>query len=213
MGGDETEGNWAFFQFLMLNSPDELKRTGVNSAEIVPERRSWGESLTCCKKKDKEGKREPYIHKSDSSIWNMLSCSICLSHLHERPKAALLRILPNRIQTAVLLNCVNPLSTLQEAAWIRDSSDFQCRVLFIYLFILVCLLILFFALFFGFPSGVFALLQAYAFLQYLKDRLTRQEFQTLFFLGVSIAAGLVFLTVIYLTYTGLSALVFWKTML
>lgn len=55
-------------------------------------------------------------------------------------------------------------------------------------------------------SGVFALLQAYAFLQYLKDRLTRQEFQTLFFLGVSLAAGLVFLTVIYLTYTGTSML-------
>lgn len=53
-------------------------------------------------------------------------------------------------------------------------------------------------------AGVFALLQAYAFLQYLKDRLTRQEFQTLFFLGVSLAAGLVFLTVIYLTYTGTS---------
>uniref|UniRef100_A0A665VQ40 Dolichyl-diphosphooligosaccharide--protein glycosyltransferase subunit STT3B n=1 Tax=Echeneis naucrates TaxID=173247 RepID=A0A665VQ40_ECHNA len=52
-------------------------------------------------------------------------------------------------------------------------------------------------------AGVFALLQAYAFLQYLKDRLTRQEFQTLFFLGVSLAAGVVFLTVIYLTYTGL----------
>lgn len=51
--------------------------------------------------------------------------------------------------------------------------------------------------------GVFALLQAYAFLQYLKDRLTRQEFQTLFFLGVSLAAGMVFLTVIYLTYTGM----------
>uniref|UniRef100_A0A8D3D2B7 dolichyl-diphosphooligosaccharide--protein glycotransferase n=1 Tax=Scophthalmus maximus TaxID=52904 RepID=A0A8D3D2B7_SCOMX len=51
-------------------------------------------------------------------------------------------------------------------------------------------------------AGVFALLQAYALLQYLKDRLTRQEFQTLFFLGVSLAAGVVFLTVIYLTYTG-----------
>lgn len=51
-------------------------------------------------------------------------------------------------------------------------------------------------------AGVFALLQAYAFLQYLKDRLTKQEFQTLFFLGISLAAGVVFLTVIYLTYTG-----------
>lgn len=50
--------------------------------------------------------------------------------------------------------------------------------------------------------GVFVLLQVYAFLQYLKDRLTRQEFQTLFFLGVSVAAGAVFLSVIYLTYTG-----------
>uniref|UniRef100_A0AAR2LNR8 Dolichyl-diphosphooligosaccharide--protein glycosyltransferase subunit STT3B n=1 Tax=Pygocentrus nattereri TaxID=42514 RepID=A0AAR2LNR8_PYGNA len=54
-------------------------------------------------------------------------------------------------------------------------------------------------------AGVFALLQAYAFLQYLKDRLTKQEFQTLFFLGVSLAAGVVFLTVIYLTYTGETA--------
>uniref|UniRef100_A0A8C8IIF2 Dolichyl-diphosphooligosaccharide--protein glycosyltransferase subunit STT3B n=1 Tax=Oncorhynchus tshawytscha TaxID=74940 RepID=A0A8C8IIF2_ONCTS len=43
-------------------------------------------------------------------------------------------------------------------------------------------------------AGVFALLQAYALLQYLKDRLTKQEFQTLFFLGVSLAAGVVFLT-------------------
>ncbi|KFW90129.1 Dolichyl-diphosphooligosaccharide--protein glycosyltransferase subunit STT3B, partial [Phalacrocorax carbo] len=51
-------------------------------------------------------------------------------------------------------------------------------------------------------AGVFALLQAYAFLQYLRDRLTKQEFQTLFFLGVSLAAGIVFLSVIYLTYTG-----------
>lgn len=51
-------------------------------------------------------------------------------------------------------------------------------------------------------AGVFVLLQVYAFLLYLKDRLTRQEFQTLFFLGVSVAAGVVFLSVIYLTYTG-----------
>ncbi|EHB08821.1 Dolichyl-diphosphooligosaccharide--protein glycosyltransferase subunit STT3B [Heterocephalus glaber] len=51
-------------------------------------------------------------------------------------------------------------------------------------------------------AGVFELLQAYAFLQYLRDRLTKQEFQTLFFLGVSLAAGAVFLSVIYLTYTG-----------
>lgn len=51
-------------------------------------------------------------------------------------------------------------------------------------------------------AGVFVLLQVYAFLQYLKDRLTQQEFQTLFFLGVSVAAGVVLLSVVYLTYTG-----------
>lgn len=51
-------------------------------------------------------------------------------------------------------------------------------------------------------AGVFVLIQVYAFLQYLKDKLTRQEFQTLFFLGVALAAGVVFLSVIYLTYTG-----------
>ncbi|XP_036188730.1 dolichyl-diphosphooligosaccharide--protein glycosyltransferase subunit STT3B isoform X3 [Myotis myotis] len=57
-------------------------------------------------------------------------------------------------------------------------------------------------------AGVFALLQAYAFLQYLRDRLTKQEFQTLFFLGVSVAAGAVFLSVIYLTYTGMQKYIF-----
>uniref|UniRef100_A0AAY4BYH2 Dolichyl-diphosphooligosaccharide--protein glycosyltransferase subunit STT3B n=1 Tax=Denticeps clupeoides TaxID=299321 RepID=A0AAY4BYH2_9TELE len=51
-------------------------------------------------------------------------------------------------------------------------------------------------------AGVFALLQAYAFLQYLRDRLTRQERQALFYLGVSSAALLVFLTVIYLSCIG-----------
>uniref|UniRef100_A0AAR2KB80 dolichyl-diphosphooligosaccharide--protein glycotransferase n=1 Tax=Pygocentrus nattereri TaxID=42514 RepID=A0AAR2KB80_PYGNA len=51
-------------------------------------------------------------------------------------------------------------------------------------------------------AGVFALLQAYAFLQYLKDKLTRQERQSLFYLGVSIAALAVFLSVIYLSFIG-----------
>lgn len=60
-------------------------------------------------------------------------------------------------------------------------------------------------------AGVFVLLQVYAFLQYLKDRLTRQEFQTLFFLGVSVAAAVVFLSVIYLTYTGGLTLKDWFT--
>lgn len=95
----------------------------------------------------------------------------------------------------VLLDRVNLLCSLQNAASVGTSSNIQCE----------------FPLYVGsrssvFFSGVFALLQAYAFLQYLKDRLTRQEFQTLFFLGVSLAAGVVFLTVIYLTYTGLYVL-------
>ncbi|XP_032807587.1 dolichyl-diphosphooligosaccharide--protein glycosyltransferase subunit STT3B [Petromyzon marinus] len=51
-------------------------------------------------------------------------------------------------------------------------------------------------------AGVFVLLQAYAFLQYLRERLTRQEFKTLFFVAVALAAGVVFLTVVYLTYAG-----------
>ncbi|KAL7858801.1 hypothetical protein AOLI_G00189030 [Acnodon oligacanthus] len=45
-------------------------------------------------------------------------------------------------------------------------------------------------------------LWAYAFLQYLKDKLTRQERQSLFYLGVSVAALVVFLTVIYLSCIG-----------
>ena len=92
-----------------------------------------------------------------------------------------------------LLNHVNPLCTLQEAARIRASSNILCEFpLYVCSFFRCCLWLF---------SGVFALLQAYAFLQYLKDRLTKQEFQTLFFLGVSLAAGVVFLTVIYLTYS------------
>ena len=51
-------------------------------------------------------------------------------------------------------------------------------------------------------AGVFVLLQAYALLQYLRDRLTRQERQALFYMGVGSAGLVVFLTVIYLSCIG-----------
>lgn len=51
-------------------------------------------------------------------------------------------------------------------------------------------------------AGTFVLLQAYAFLKYVQDYLTKQEFRSLFFFGVTGAAGTVFLGVVFLTYTG-----------
>merc|ERR1719347_1773942 len=54
-------------------------------------------------------------------------------------------------------------------------------------------------------AGVFALLQAVALSNYLKNFLTRSEFKYFFFLASSIAAGLVFLTVVGLTWAGVVA--------
>lgn len=51
-------------------------------------------------------------------------------------------------------------------------------------------------------SGVFALLNAYAALNYVRQYITRSEFKFLFFFAVMVAAGLVFLGVIVLTYLG-----------
>ena len=53
--------------------------------------------------------------------------------------------------------------------------------------------------------GVFALLQAVAISNYLRNFLTKSEFKYFFFLASSIAAGLVFLTVVGLTWAGVVA--------
>ena len=50
--------------------------------------------------------------------------------------------------------------------------------------------------------GVFCLLFAYAGIVYIQSRLTKAEFRHFFFLAVVSAAGVVFLTVIGLTYAG-----------
>merc|ERR1712088_798095 len=54
-------------------------------------------------------------------------------------------------------------------------------------------------------AGVFALLQAIALLKYLQNYLTKSEFKTFFFFAASSAAGLVFLTVVGLTWAGVIA--------
>ena len=56
-----------------------------------------------------------------------------------------------------------------------------------------------------FVLGVFALLQAVAISNYLRNFLTKSEFKYFFFLASSIAAGLVFLTVVGLTWAGVVA--------
>ena len=50
--------------------------------------------------------------------------------------------------------------------------------------------------------GVFCLLFAYAAIVYIQSRLTKAEFRHFFFLAIVGAAGVVFLTVIGLTYAG-----------
>ena len=54
-------------------------------------------------------------------------------------------------------------------------------------------------------AGVFALLQAFAFFNYLRQFLTKAEFKTFFFVAGSAAAGLVFLAVVGLTWAGVIA--------
>ncbi|KAL1255015.1 hypothetical protein QQF64_013076 [Cirrhinus molitorella] len=51
-------------------------------------------------------------------------------------------------------------------------------------------------------AGVFVLLQLYSFLQFLRDRLTRQDKQTLFSVCVCVAALLLFVCVVYLSSIG-----------
>jgi len=51
-------------------------------------------------------------------------------------------------------------------------------------------------------AGVFALLQGYGFLKYLRDRMSRSEFMHLFNVAIIGIAGLVFLAVVGLTYAG-----------
>ena len=51
--------------------------------------------------------------------------------------------------------------------------------------------------------GVFALINAYAFLDYVKGLVTKREFNLLFYSLILVAAGIVFLSVILLTWTGI----------
>merc|ERR1719397_223703 len=54
-------------------------------------------------------------------------------------------------------------------------------------------------------AGVFALLQGYAFLKYLRDKLSKKEFFYLFNIAIIGIAGVVFLGVVGLTYAGVVA--------
>ncbi len=51
-------------------------------------------------------------------------------------------------------------------------------------------------------AGVFALLNAYCLLKYLNAKLTGMQFRRLFFVSVVASAGLVFVSVVALTYFG-----------
>lgn len=51
-------------------------------------------------------------------------------------------------------------------------------------------------------AGTFALLQAYAFINYVRSKLSKSQFRKFFFVAVVGAAGLVFASVVLLTYAG-----------
>lgn len=53
--------------------------------------------------------------------------------------------------------------------------------------------------------GVFALLNAVAFLKYLQRFLTKSEFRNFFILASAVSAGIVFVAVVGLTYAGIIA--------
>ena len=52
-------------------------------------------------------------------------------------------------------------------------------------------------------SGVFCLIQAFAFIKYLRDQMTKSEFKHLFNFALIGFAGVVFLAVVGLTYLGM----------
>lgn len=52
--------------------------------------------------------------------------------------------------------------------------------------------------------GVFALLNAYCALNYVRSYMTKSEFKSLFFFAVAVCAGIVFCAVVFLTYAGKS---------
>jgi dolichyl-diphosphooligosaccharide--protein glycosyltransferase len=54
-------------------------------------------------------------------------------------------------------------------------------------------------------AGTFALIQAYAFLNYLKTKLSKTQFRQFFIFAVVLVAGLVFASVVVLTYAGFIA--------
>lgn len=54
-------------------------------------------------------------------------------------------------------------------------------------------------------AGVFALLQAVAFLKYVQSFLSKTEFKYFFFVATALAAGAVFVTVVGLTWAGVIA--------
>ena len=58
------------------------------------------------------------------------------------------------------------------------------------------------SLFFFIFSGTFALLQAYAFLIYMRTKVSWSDFKNIFVFAVVAVAGLVFVSVILLTYAG-----------
>ena len=51
--------------------------------------------------------------------------------------------------------------------------------------------------------GTFALLQAYAFLVYVRSKVSWTDFKNIFVFAVVAVAGLVFVAVIFLTYAGM----------
>ena len=56
---------------------------------------------------------------------------------------------------------------------------------------------------FFFSTGTFALLQAYAFLVYIRSKVSWTDFKNIFVFAVVAVAGLVFVGVILLTYAGM----------
>jgi hypothetical protein len=51
-------------------------------------------------------------------------------------------------------------------------------------------------------TGVFALLQAYAALIFLRSYMTKSEFKSFFLLAVGVAAAIIFVAVVVLTWAG-----------
>lgn len=109
----------------------------------MPEQWSGAKSSNLLQKERREGKR--LIYTNMTHAFEMRCPAVFASHIGANNQRGCCKLLcwafcrtEFRPRCFLLLNHVNPLCTLQEAAWIRACSDFQCKLVFFSVCVCVC---------------------------------------------------------------------------